>query len=431
MNMRWSSLVFAGVALLQPVQASVVLSEVLYDAPNNDSTEEFVELFNNSCVAVDLSSYRLADNGGSFNLSGTIAANGYFVVAKNAAAVQALYGKPVQLSGLSISLGNSGDYVRLYQGNSEIDLVAFENAISGWPINAVDKPIARSSLPDTNTVNDWQVVAATPGSGPLTQNCGGDPGNGGGDGSGDGHQSGNINLPAYYVNTSGKTGAALKSQLNSILRGHIRLSYAQVWDALKYTDEDPANTNNVLLLYAGRSQAKSFTAGSSSSQDAWNREHVWAKSHGFPSENQYAYTDIHHLRPEDVSVNSTRGNKDFDNGGTALSEAPGNKTDGDSFEPRNAVKGDVARMLFYMDVRYEGGDDSSTPDLSIPNVAPTGSSAPQMGKLCTLVAWHRADPVDAQERRRHERIFELQKNRNPFIDNPQWVDAIYGGSCPR
>lgn len=427
MNMRWSSLVLAGAVLLQPVQASVVLSEVLYDAPNNDSTEEFIELYNNSCVAVDLSGYRLADNGGSFTLSGTIAANGYFVVAKNAAAVQALYGKPVQLSGLSISLGNSGDYVRLYQGNSEIDLVAFENAISGWPINAVDKPIARRSLPDTHTVNDWQVIAATPGSGPLPQHCGGDPGNGGGDG----NQGGSINLPAYYVNTSGKTGTALKSQLNSILRGHIRLSYAQVWDALKYTDEDPANSNNVLLLYAGRSQAKSFTAGSSSSQDAWNREHVWAKSHGFPSENQYAYTDIHHLRPEDVSVNSTRGNKDFDNGGTALSEAPGNKTDSDSFEPRSAVKGDVARMLFYMDVRYEGGDDSSTPDLSIPNVAPTGSSAPQMGKLCTLVAWHRADPVDAQERLRHERIFELQKNRNPFIDNPQWVDAIYGGSCPR
>lgn len=130
-------------------------------------------------------------------------------------------------------------------------------------------------------------------------------------------------------------------------------------------------------------------------------------------------------------MNSSRGNKDFDNGGTALSEAPGNKTDNDSFEPRNAVKGDVARMLFYMDVRYEGGDDSGTPDLSLPNTVPTGSSAPQMGKLCTLVAWHRADPVDAQERRRHERIFELQKNRNPFIDNPQWVESIYGANCPR
>ncbi len=52
-----------------------------------------------------------------------------------------------------------------------------------------------------------------------------------------------------------------------------------------------------------------------------------------------------------------------------------------------------------------------------------------MGKLCTLVAWHLADPVDSLEQRRNNRIYELQKNRNPFIDNPQWVKAIYGPAC--
>lgn len=425
MKMNYLKLVLLGGLLAAPVQAKILLSEVLYDAPNNDNTEEFVELYNDSCSAVDLAGYSLSDNSATFQLSGTLAANSYFVVAKNAAALQSLYGKPVQLSGMTLALGNSGDYVRLLQGNTELDLVAFENAVSGWPITAVDKPIERKQLPDTHSVNDWQVsAAANPGSGPLTVSCSGD--GGGGDNS-----SGSINLPAYYQNTSGKTGAALKLQLNSLLRGHLRLSYAQVWDALKYTDEDPANSNNVILLYTGRSQAKSFTAGSSSSPDAWNREHVWAKSHGFPSESQYAYTDIHHLRPADVSVNSTRGNKDFDSGGSAIAEAPGNFTDSDSFEPRNAVKGDVARMIFYMDVRYEGGDDSNTPDLSVPNKVPTGASTAQMGKLCSLVAWHRADPVDSWERRRNERIYQRQQNRNPFIDNPQWVDAIYGSACPR
>lgn len=401
-------------------QAKLVISEVLYDAPNNDSTEEFVEIFNDGCTAVSLTGYSLADNGGSFSLSGSIGAGSYFVVAKNSAALQTLTGKVANQTGMTLSLGNSGDYVKLRQGSTELDSVAFENAISGWTIDAIDKSIARKNVADSNTVNDWQVSSnvGNPGSGALSASCGG------GGGTGDA-----INLPSYYVNTSGKTGEALKSALNNVLRGHVRLSYAEVWDAISYTDEDPANTSNVILLYAGRSQAKTFRAGTSTSQDAWNREHVWAKSHGFPAESQYAHTDIHHLRPEDVSLNSTRGNKDFDNGGTAISEAPANKTDSDSFEPRAAVKGDVARMLFYMDVRYEAADDSGTPDLEIPNVAPTGSSAPEMGKLCTLVAWHLADPVDSFEQRRNNRIFELQKNRNPFIDNPQWVKAIYGPTC--
>lgn len=405
-------------------QAKLVISEVLYDAPNNDSTEEFVEIFNDGCTAVSLTGYSLADNGGSFNLSGSIGAGSYFVVAKNSAALQTLTGKVANQTGMTLSLGNSGDYVKLRQGSTELDSVAFENAISGWTIDAIDKSIARKNVADSNTVNDWQVSSnvGNPGSGALSASCGGGDTGGGG-------TSDAINLPSYYVNTSGKSGEALKTALNNVLRGHVRLSYAEVWDAISYTDEDPANTSNVILLYAGRSQAKTFRAGTSTSQDAWNREHVWAKSHGFPAESQYAHTDIHHLRPEDVSLNSTRGNKDFDNGGSTISEAPANKTDSDSFEPRAAVKGDVARMMFYMDVRYEAADDSGTPDLEIPNVAPTGSSAPEMGKLCTLVAWHLADPVDSFEQRRNNRIFELQKNRNPFIDNPQWVKAIYGPTC--
>ncbi len=422
--------IFTAIALCcaMQAQAKLLISEVLYDAPNNDSTEEFIEIFNDGCSAVSLSGYSLADNGGSFNLTGSIGAGSYFVVAKNSAALQSLTGKAANQSGLTLALGNSGDYVKLRQGTTELDSVAFENAISGWAIEAIDKSLARKNVADSNTVSDWQVSsnAGNPGTGALTASCGGGDTGGGDTGGGTGDT---INLPTYYVNTSGKSGEALKTALNNVLRGHVRFSYAEVWDAISYTDEDPANTSNVILLYAGRSQAKTFRAGTSSSLDAWNREHVWAKSHGFPNESQYAHTDLHHLRPEDVSLNSTRGNKDFDNGGTAVTEAPANKTDSDSFEPRAAVKGDVARMLFYMDVRYEGADDSGTPDLEIPNVAPTGSTAPQMGKLCTLVAWHLADPIDSFEQRRNNRIYELQKNRNPFIDNPQWVKAIYGPAC--
>jgi serine protease len=233
---------------------------------------------------------------------------------------------------------------------------------------------------------------------------------------------------SYYSNAIGKSGSALLSALNeAAARNHNRMSYSQVWDALRYTDEDPNNTNNVILIYTGRSQSKTFTSSGNNDPDAWNREHSWPKSHGFPSSGQWAYTDIHHLRPSDASVNSSRGNKDYDDGGSNISEAPGNRTDGDSFEPRDEVKGDVARMMFYMDIRYNGSDNTGTGDLVL--VASTGTSGSRLGDLCTLLNWHNQDPVSAIEIERHSRIVERQGNRNPFVDNPDWANQIWGSVC--
>ncbi len=233
----------------------------------------------------------------------------------------------------------------------------------------------------------------------------------------------------YYSDAIGKSGSALLSALNeAAARNHQRMNYSQVWDALKYTDEDPNNSNNVILIYTGRSQDKDFSASGNNHQDAWNREHSWPKSHGFPDSGDWAYTDIHHLRPSDVSVNSDRGNKDYDNGGSQISEAPGNYTDADSFEPRDSVKGDLARMMFYMDVRYNGGDNTGVGDLQLVNY--TGTSGGQLGKLCTLYEWHQQDAVSQEEIDRHARIVDQQGNRNPFVDYPAWVDEIWGAQCP-
>ncbi len=116
----------------------------------------------------------------------------------------------------------------------------------------------------------------------------------------------------YYCSAGGKSGAMLKSTLNSIIKLHKRFNYQSVWEQLEYTDEDPDNTDNIILLYTGRSVPKNFRSGQTNDQNAWSREHVWAKSHGFPKPSQFAYTDIHHLRPADISVNNTRRNKDFD-----------------------------------------------------------------------------------------------------------------------
>ena len=124
-----------------------------------------------------------------------------------------------------------------------------------------------------------------------------------------------------------------------------------------------------------------------------------------------------------MTVNADRGNLDFDNGGTENAEAPGNYSDADSWEPRDAVKGDVARMIFYMAVRYEGTDGA--PNLEVNDQVNNGT-APYMGKLSTLKAWSQQDPPDAFEKRRNEVIFTTwQHNRNPFVDHPEWVESIF------
>lgn len=222
----------------------------------------------------------------------------------------------------------------------------------------------------------------------------------------------------YYAEATGKTGTALKSALHEIISEQRVLSYDQVWEALRVTDEDPNNSNNVLLFYSGISRSKSSNGGNVGD---WNREHVWAKSHGDFGTSKGPGTDIHHLRATDTQVNSSRGNLDFDYGGTSVKNCDLCKRDSDSFEPPNNVKGDVARMLFYMAVRYESGDRV---DLELNEKVNNGKN-PYHGKLSVLLEWHKNDPVDEIEKRRNEKIFEIQGNRNPFIDNPEWAKLIW------
>ncbi|WP_055528949.1 endonuclease I family protein [Streptomyces graminilatus] len=224
----------------------------------------------------------------------------------------------------------------------------------------------------------------------------------------------------YYKNAVGKTGAGLKSSLHTIISSQTKISYSAVWNALKVTDQDPNNSGNVILLYSGVSRSKSLSGGDVGD---WNREHVWAKSHGDFGEATGPGTDLHHLRPADVTVNSIRGNLDFDNGGSAVAGGGGSLKDSDSFEPRDADKGDVARMILYMAVRYEG--DDNWPDLE-PNEKVNNGSKPNIGKLSVLKQWNDEDPPSAFEEKRNQVIYDTyQHNRNPFIDHPEWVEAIW------
>jgi len=226
--------------------------------------------------------------------------------------------------------------------------------------------------------------------------------------------------PGYYDSAEGLTGEELKSALHNIINDHQEYSYNDLRDfILRDTDEDPNNTENVILLYTGRSQNKNTFGGN---PDEWNREHVWAKSHGDFGNVPPCGTDAHHIRPTDVSVNGARGNKDFDNGGQEHSEALGNYYTEYTWEPRDAVKGDVARMIFYMSVRYEG--DNGEPDLEVVDYVNT-SPEPEHGKYSTLYEWHQQDPPDEFEMNRNEVIYSYQGNRNPFIDHPEYLILIY------
>lgn len=236
----------------------------------------------------------------------------------------------------------------------------------------------------------------------------------------------------YYKTCEGKTGEQLKQCLHEIIDDHDDYKYTDsktdVWDILKETDKDPNNSDNVILVYSGISTdaKQEYNNG-----NGWEREHVWSASHGPFERTDVPGTDVHHLKPVHSYFNRSTGKwaRDFDYC-NELILFNGNGYDcylnKEAFEPRDAVKGDIARMLFYMAVRYEG--DDGYPDLELVDKIPTSlhpNKSPQYGKLSVLLKWHKMDPVDEFERNRNNIIYKYQNNRNPFIDHPEFVNLIW------
>jgi len=231
----------------------------------------------------------------------------------------------------------------------------------------------------------------------------------------------------YYNGTEGKSGAELKAALNQIISNHVNYSYYYARDIINYSDADPANPSNVILFYLQQSRSSSLygTGG-----DYINREHVWAKSHGNFADIRPMDGDAHNLRPADASVNGTRSNKDFDNvqpGGTQHPEATSCWYSDSTWEPGPLTKGQVARILFYMDTRYEGTNG----EIDLKLVAHNNNYPnPEHGNLATLLAWNKQYPPSDFERRRNERLYQIQQNRNPFVDFPELADYIWNGQSP-
>ena len=260
-----------------------------------------------------------------------------------------------------------------------------------------------------------------------------------------GNHKGDPRLAAYYAGTTELTGQELREKLHRTLEtGHAVVRYSgstsgvnDVWAALMAANQDPDDSNNVLLIYSLRSEPKSSFMGNPDGlpeeANKWNREHAWPQSRGLNTSGNTRMdrTDLHALFPADSNVNSSRGNKIFDESdesdgrftSPAHAEALSASRDIDSWEPPDSVKGDIARALFYMDVRYDGQEEDTT-DLELVDFVPT-SGTPQMGMLSTLINWHLNDPPDDFEHRRNDLIADLQGNRNPFVDHPQLVQDIF------
>lgn len=231
--------------------------------------------------------------------------------------------------------------------------------------------------------------------------------------------------PASYYDSATGTGTVLKAQLNAIIDQHTSIAYSNRESPLEDLDQDPANPSNVIEVYSGYSVPNSQFPVSGQV----DTEHLWPNSYGIDDTNP-AYGDLFNLRPCDSTVNGYRANKYFDNGGTlpAHAEAPLCRGDADSWEVRDVEKGDIARAMFYMDTRYEGDPtDGFARNLTLTDSPPYDTGENTFGKLSTLIAWSYADPVSNEEKARNQRIYSTyQHNRNPYVDHPEYVWAVFG-----
>ena len=238
-------------------------------------------------------------------------------------------------------------------------------------------------------------------------------------------------IPAYYnpVNFN-NTGENLKVQLAQLITESqfAVLTYTPgVWNALKLTDVDPENNNKVLLLYGyddsdnlyitDRTRNINATCSNTNCFGFWNREHVYPRSLGIPNlQFEGPGSDVHHLRASDFEMNSLRSNRRFAAGSGNAGLV------GSFFYPGDEWKGDVARMMMYMYLRYGFQ--------TLPNNVGSGSSniSPLNDMPNIFLQWNVEDPPATHEITRNNVLENLQGNRNPFIDNPYLATLIWGGT---
>ena len=248
-------------------------------------------------------------------------------------------------------------------------------------------------------------------------------------------------IPAgYYDAANGKTGEQLQSALHEIIKNHTIVSYTPgVWNAFYTTDVKPNGTvwdmysdipdgtpnGHPLYIYNFGTADQCGTAAQEG--DCYSREHSWPKS--WFGDIVPMNTDLFHIYPTDQYVNNRRSDNPYGEVGSATwtSENGGMLGDcvtagysGTVFEPIDDYKGDLARTYFYMSTRYYS-EDAGWPGSDMVDGAQLKTWAIKM-----LLRWSIADPVSSKESDRNEAVFQIQHNRNPFIDHPEFVNLVWG-----
>lgn len=267
--------------------------------------------------------------------------------------------------------------------------------------------------------------------------------------------------PDYYATVDTSDATTLRATIHALIQNSTRIAYdnGDNWVYLETAAANPSNPSQVLDLYKNQS----YVVVTNHSAGQYNREHAWPQSHGFPQGDDvsgglsyYPRTDMHALFIADSGANSTRSNRYFANVGTprsAVTTVANNGVGGingtypsdsdwystslDQWQTWSDRKGDMARAVFYMDVRYDGtphpGNNNPEPDLVLTDddslivTITTAQPVAYMGLKSVVIGWSAADPVDAKEIAHMEVVYAAQGNRNPFVDYPEWVTGLFSG----
>ncbi len=262
---------------------------------------------------------------------------------------------------------------------------------------------------------------------------------------------GSTSLPpvsGYYASANGLSGYALKTELYNIIKGHSTQGYGALWTFYSSYELDSyyENDGSILDIYSERAGSSdpyvyspvSDQCGSYSGEGScYNREHSFPRS-WFGGAVEPMNSDVHHIFASDGYVNSKRSSYPYGEVGSAsYTSSNGSKVgsaqsglgySGTVFEPIDEFKGDLARAYFYMATRYENVIGNWQSNSSSVDAVLNGSSNAVFESwfLTMLKSWHNADPVSQKEIDRNNAAQSYQGNRNPFVDHPEFVGAIWG-----
>lgn len=237
-------------------------------------------------------------------------------------------------------------------------------------------------------------------------------------------------IPAgYYLEADGLSKTELKTALYQIVSKAQMLGYGsgvdKTWAGFFETDQ----LENGIVFDRYSNTVRYFNGFNA--VEGMNIEHSFPKSWWRGYENN-AYRDLFHLYPSDGQTNMIKGNlplgevnetASFDNGVSKIGpNGFGNLYTGSCFEPADEYKGDFARSYFYIVTAYENFDSWWTSPMLENNRWPVFNK----WSVELLLKWHREDPVSLTEQNRQEKVYQIQGNRNPYIDYPDLIEYIWG-----